>query len=89
MALVLGRFRAFSDFEPSGLVGAGDNIALRNLTNYFAQIGFKRYTVYYNDQIGWTHTAEASPLKANLVLLGGPDANTITRQVLERIRRRA
>jgi hypothetical protein len=85
MSVVLGRFRGLPGFEASGVVGAGDNIALKDLSDYFARIGFKRFTVFYNDQFGWTDTTRVAPLRGNLILLGGPDANTLTRDVLERL----
>jgi len=85
MSVVLGRFRGLNGFEASGVVGAGDNLALKDLADHFAAIGFKRFTVYYNDQLGWSDVVEESPLRGNLILLGGPDANSLTREVLERL----
>jgi hypothetical protein len=85
MHVVLGRFRELPGFEASGVVGAGDNIALKDLADYFTRIGFKRFTVLYNDQFGWSDTVRSSPMQGNLILLGGPDANRLTREVLERI----
>jgi len=85
MSVVIGRFRDLEGFEASGVVGAGDNLALKDLADHFAAIGFKRFAVYYNDQLGWGDEADASPLDGNLILLGGPDANSLTREVLERL----
>jgi len=85
MSVVLGRFRDLPGFEASGVIGAGDNIALKHLADYFIRIGFKRFTVLYNDQFGWNDVTEVSPLKGNLILIGGPDANRLTRDVLERV----
>ncbi|MDQ1287722.1 MAG: hypothetical protein QG622_1287 [Actinomycetota bacterium] len=85
VSIVLGRFRDLPGFEASGVVGAGDNLALRDLADYFGRIGFTRYTVYYNDQFGGTEPSTTSPLHGNLVLLGGPDANSVTREVLSRL----
>jgi hypothetical protein len=85
LTVVLGRFRDLPDFEASGVVGAGDNIALSSLTGYFSRIGFRRFTVYYNDQLGWSELTETSPLRKNLILIGGPDANSLTRAVLQRL----
>jgi hypothetical protein len=85
LSLVLGRFRDLPGFEASGVVGVGDNIALKTLADYFTGIGFKNFTTYYNDQLsGDTSTREPS-LKGNLILIGGPDANRLTREVLRRV----
>jgi hypothetical protein len=86
MSVVLGRFRGLPGFEASGIVGAGDNLALRDLCDHFLRIGFKRFTVFYNDQFDGPQPKTESPLRENLVLLGGPDANSVTREVLSRLR---
>src|SRR3954453_3507405 len=65
MSVVLGRFRDLEGFEASGVVGAGDNLALKDLADHFATIGFKRFAVYYNDQLGWSDVVEESPLRGN------------------------
>jgi hypothetical protein len=85
LTIVLGRFRGLPRFEASGVVGAGDNLALRDLSDYFSKIGFRRYTVFYNDQFDHPESMSESPLQGNLVLLGGPDANSVTREVLSRL----
>ena len=82
VTFILGRFTDLPGFEPCGLVGAGDNLALTELTGYFQRIGFKRFTVVYSDQIGW---ADRKPLEGNLILIGGPDTNTLAKEVLERL----
>jgi hypothetical protein len=82
VSVILGRFSDLPMFEPCGLVGAGDNLALTELTTYFQHIGFKRFTVVYSDQIGW---ADRKPLEGNLILIGGPDTNTLAKEVLERL----
>lgn len=85
LSVVLGRFRDLPGFEASGVVGAGDNQALHELSDYFVRIGFKRFTVFYNDQFNGAGPGGGSPLQGNLVLLGGPDANSVTREVLTRL----
>lgn len=82
VGFILGRFSDLPMFEPCGLVGAGDNLALTELTSYFQRIGFKRFSVVYADQIGW---ADRKPLEGNLILIGGPDTNTLAKEVLERL----
>ena len=83
--VVVGSFRSLPGFEASGVVGLGDNIALSVLERYFAGIGFKRFTVQYSDRMKGAEQGEHSGLRSNLVLLGGPDANVVTRLVLERV----
>jgi hypothetical protein len=82
VTFILGRFSDLPTFEPCGLVGAGDNLALTELTGYFQRIGFKGFTIVYADQIGW---ADRKPLEGNLILIGGPDTNTLAKEVLERL----
>jgi hypothetical protein len=82
--VVVGSFRDLPGFEASGVIGMGDTIALGDLRRYFAAIGFKRFTVHYSDRLEWARSGESSPLQGNLILLGGPDANEVTRLVLER-----
>lgn len=83
--VVVGSFRSLPGFEASGVIGMGDNIARGVLERYFAGIGFKRFTVQYSDRMEWAEQGEHSGLRSNLVLLGGPDANVVTRLVLERV----
>jgi hypothetical protein len=84
-AIVLSKHRVLGRFEASGLVGAGDLAALRELTEHFARIGFKRHHTVYNDEPIWADDgAESALLRGNLILLGGPDSNRVTREVLER-----
>lgn len=74
--VVLSRFRDFSDFEPSGLIGAGDSRALQELTSYFSKIGLEVPEVVYDGSV------TGDRLQRNLILLGGPDANELTKLVL-------
>ncbi len=83
LSVVVGRFR-LNDFEPSGVVGAGDNIALNELSTHLAKIGFKRFSVSYHDEHVGHGTRSAASLHGNLILLGGPDANSLTHEVLTR-----
>jgi hypothetical protein len=83
--VVVGSFRDLPGFEASGVIGMGDNIALNDLERYFAGIGFKRFTVHYSDHMEWTGAGHLSPLHGNLILLGGPDANQVTKLILERV----
>jgi hypothetical protein len=76
--VVLSRFTNFSDFEPSGVIGAGDARALQELTAYFSDIGLDPPEVAYDGDL------TGDQLCNDLILLGGPDANNITRLVLEK-----
>ncbi|MGO8958550.1 MAG: hypothetical protein ACLQFR_14460 [Streptosporangiaceae bacterium] len=82
--LVIGRFRGLQGFEASGVIGAGDALAMYNLHEYFKRIGFGSFNVSYNDQLGYGDAAGES-LRTNLILLGGPDANTLTYEVIKRL----
>jgi hypothetical protein len=77
--IVLGRFLDFSQFEPSGLMGVGDAIALKELSSFFQLLGVRDFGVEYADRI------EGELLKSNLILIGGPDSNAISREVVSRI----
>jgi hypothetical protein len=82
--LVIGRFRGLQGFEASGVIGAGDTLAAYNLNEYFGRIGFGVSEVSYNDQLGYSD-ASGESLRTNLILLGGPDANSLTYDVVKRL----
>lgn len=77
--LVVSRFDDFGSFEPSGLVGWGDAVAASMVQTHLATLGGRVPEVVYPKQIG---PAERS---SNLVLIGGPDANQVTHQVVNRL----
>ena len=74
--LVVGRFLQFPNFEPSGLIGAGDASALIELKTFFEKMGLGQIEVHYSDQI------DGDLLQANLILVGGPEANLVTREAV-------
>jgi hypothetical protein len=76
--VVVSRFESPSFNEPTGLVGGGDAIALREISAYLSRIGFRKHKVVYVDEAGLDR-------KNNLILLGGPDANAVTRDALKLI----
>jgi hypothetical protein len=84
LQLVIGRFRGLHQFEASGVIGAGDALAIANLQSYFTRIGFGGFRVSYNDQLGYGD-ASGEALRTNLILLGGPDANSLTYDVIKRL----
>jgi hypothetical protein len=79
LQVVIGRHTDFAAFEPTGFIGVGSALALKELLAHFDDLRFRRFKVAYNDHV------EGDSLKTNLILLGGPDANSITRLVLERV----
>jgi hypothetical protein len=76
--LVVGRFGDFDGFERSGLLGVGDAIALAELQHYLANLGV-RPRVAYADRL------EGDTVKQTLILLGGPDANSVTSRAVKHI----
>jgi hypothetical protein len=78
---VVGRFTLDNFVEPTGIVGGGDALALRELSSYFSKIGAPRLSAVY--------VSEASVDRDNnLILLGGPDTNKVTRDALDLIKPR-
>jgi hypothetical protein len=84
LQLVIGRFRGLHQFEASGMIGAGDAIAMTDLQAYFGRIGFGGFRVSYVDQLGYGDASGAA-LRTNLILLGGPDANSLTYDMIKRL----
>jgi hypothetical protein len=82
--LVMSRFRGLQGFEASGMIGAGDAVAMHNLSEYFTRIGFRSFKISYNDQLGYGEALGQS-LQTDLILLGGPDSNTLTNEVVKRL----
>ena len=75
--LVIGSFPA-RDFERTGLVGLGDAIALAELQLYLREIGG-------NPKVAYADRLDGDELKHTMILLGGPDANSVTRRLYNRI----
>ena len=67
-------------FEQSGLMGVGDARALTALEDWFKSIRFRDYELRYS------HDTSGEVLKrSNLICIGGPDANFLTRDALGRL----
>jgi hypothetical protein len=77
--IVLGRFDSFNDFEASGLLGVGDAICLTEVAAGLRGRYGTDVPVRYADRL------DGDDLGCNLILIGGPDANSATRDVLSRI----
>ena len=76
--IVVSRFMSPDFIEPTGLVGGGDALALRELTTAFNEVGYKDYKIVYVDE------RELDPCE-NLILLGGMDTNRLTKEAVEQI----
>lgn len=76
--VIIGRFHNFDSFEPSGLIGVGDAAALGELERFFDWLRLPRVSIGYSDRVS------GSDLKQNLVLLGGPDANAVSNEVVKK-----
>ena len=72
--LVLGRFSQFNDYEKTGLLGAGDAAALAEVSSFLRSRGAGDIETRFADQ--------DSDLASNMLILGGPDANPLTKEVL-------
>lgn len=79
LQIVLGRFLEFKSFEESGFLGVGDAVGLSELGAHFEAIGLGGFTVSYADRL------DGDALKTNLILLGGPDANAISREIVQKV----
>lgn len=79
LQIVVGRFLEFSSFEQSGFLGVGDAIGLSELSARLKELGLHDLVVSYADRL------DGDSLKTNLILIGGPDANAVTREAVTRI----
>jgi hypothetical protein len=75
--IVLGRVSGFT--EPTGFSSVGCARGLAELQIHFKLLNLPEIIVEYDDDL------HGDDLKSNLILIGGPAVNTITRQVLSRI----
>lgn len=79
LQIVLGRFIEFAPFEQSGFLGVGDAVAMTEIQSFLGTIGISGVPISYADRL------DGDALKTNLVLLGGPDANVLTRETALRV----
>ncbi|KQV72076.1 hypothetical protein ASC64_20875 [Nocardioides sp. Root122] len=77
--VVISKFDIPEFREPTGVVGGGDAIANRLLSELFQDIGLERPKSVYVDE----HELDR---KNNLVVLGGPAENKVARQICDRLR---
>ena len=83
LALVLGDgFSGLRRFEASDVIGRGDLIASSELNTQFSRMGFRRLQPVFADRmIGDDLTGR--PLRRSMIVLGGPDANSVSLRCLE------
>jgi len=83
LKIVVDRFRQFDAFEASGFVGVGGMQAVAEVISFLDDVGFRRLgrsiDIVYHDQL------EGDSYGANLICIGGPDANKVTDYMLKRI----
>jgi len=77
--VVVGGFKEFSTFEASGLIGLGDAAALTEVLRHFESLGQRKARWDYADHL------QGDALKNDLIVLGGPDANIVTRECISRL----
>ncbi|MEV6758476.1 helix-turn-helix domain-containing protein [Streptomyces sp. NPDC051214] len=79
LTLVVG-LHQFASWEPSGLIGVGDAFALSEIQQHFVRIGAASPVIRYSDRV------DGEARRKPLILIGGPDANKITDEVVQRLR---
>lgn len=80
LTAVVGRFLDFPEFEQTGLIGVGDANGLAELRVYLKNLGLQEIAVMYSDQL------EGDATQSNLILIGGPDVNAISKEAMARIK---
>jgi len=79
IVLVVGSHGYFDPYESSGMIGTGDALALAELVTYFRQNRFEEYDIVSASSIS------PNLLQRNLILIGGPDANTVSQDFTDRV----
>lgn len=77
--VVLGRFSQFEEFEASGVLAVGDAVCLTELSSFTRSRYQLELPVTYADEMS------GNDLSADLILVGGPDSNSVTGDVLRRV----
>jgi plasmid maintenance system antidote protein VapI len=78
VTMVIG-LHQLTDWEPSGLIGVGCAFALSELQQYFVRTGNPSPAIAYSDRI------DSAARRKPLILIGGPDANKIMKEVMQRL----
>jgi len=79
LQIVVGRHGGFTTFEYSGFLGVGCVLGMTELQVHLNDVGLQNSVVSFADRLG------GDSLKTHMVLLGGPDANAITNEMVGRI----
>jgi hypothetical protein len=77
--IVLGRTLDASEWERSGLLGIGDAMALAEVRHFLLRLGAREPEIAFANQLA------GDQLQRALILIGGPDVNTVTRDAVESI----
>ena len=77
--IVASRFLSTEFREPTGVVGGGEALALRELATFFAVVGFRQFSTVYVDE-------GRLDIRGNLILLGGLDTNKVTDAAMKLIK---
>jgi hypothetical protein len=81
--IVVDRFSEFNSWEPSGLVGVGGMQATAEIVALLDDLGIRnigrRVDIVYHDRV------DGSDYSSNLICIGGPDANSVTKLMLQRL----
>jgi hypothetical protein len=78
-SVVLGRFGQFDTFEASGVLGVGDAICLTLISSFTGANYHLELPVAYSDKVS------GDDLASDLILIGGPDNNSVTKDVIGRV----
>ena len=78
LQVVVGRFE-FTQFQTPGCLGVGDAMGLAELRAYLESLGLRDFAVSYADCL------DGDSLKTNLILIGGPQPNAISKEVITKI----
>jgi hypothetical protein len=77
--IVVGAFRDFDTWERSGFIAIGDANAMMELRAHLEVLRIGNVVVSYADRLG------GDQLNTHLVLLGGPDANSLSGKVVQKL----
>jgi hypothetical protein len=80
--LVVGRFGELDSWEQSGLIGVGDMHAIVELKAFLDGL---RIGPGHGPEILYADQVTGDVYGSNLICVGGPDANPITKRILSKI----
>ena len=79
LQITTAEFTRYHAFEASGFLAVGDAMGLAELRSYFDTLKLGGVEVSYADSV------QGDSLKSNLILIGGPNSNSVSREVLRRL----